>query len=67
MQLDAVGTETYELMQRLLPFCRSLTRSGVRATFDLLEQHVPLQRTEIASGTQVFDWTVPDEWNIRDA
>lgn len=64
---EAVGTDAFELMRTLFPLCRSLTGSGVRETFDVLERYVPLQRTEVASGTQVFDWTVPDEWNIRDA
>jgi aminopeptidase-like protein len=64
---DATGAEAYELMRRLFSLCRSLTGSGVRATFDLLDEHIPLERTEIPSGTQIFDWTVPDEWNIRDA
>jgi aminopeptidase-like protein len=64
---DAIGTEAYELMERLFPLCRSLTGSGVRATFDVLDEYVTPVRTEIPSGAQVFDWTVPDEWNIRDA
>lgn len=64
---DTVGADAFELMQELFPLCRSLTGSGVRETFDVLERHIPLQRTETASGTQVFDWIVPDEWNIRDA
>ncbi len=67
MDIDAIGTEAYDLMARLFPLCRSLTGNGVRATFDVLEEYVPLQRTQIASGTQIFDWAVPDEWNIRDA
>jgi aminopeptidase-like protein len=64
---DPIGAEAYELMRRLWPLCRSLTGGGVRATFEVLQEHIPLQLTEIASGTKLFDWTVPDEWNIRDA
>jgi aminopeptidase-like protein len=66
-EADAVGCDAYELMGRLYPLCRSLTGDGVRATFDMLEEQIPIARTEIPSGTRVFDWIVPDEWNIRDA
>ena len=49
MDTTASGPSAYELMQRLFPLCRSLTGDGVRATFDVLEEHIPLTRTEVAS------------------
>ena len=41
------GREMYELMERLYPICRSLTGDGVRETLDLIEEQIPLERTEI--------------------
>jgi aminopeptidase-like protein len=63
----ALGTEMHQLMAELYPICRSLTGDGVRETFAILQRDVPFEVTEVPSGTQVFDWTVPREWNIRDA
>ena len=62
-----LGYEAYELMDRLFPLCRSLTGGDVRETFAVLQEHLPLTVTEVPSGSQVFDWTIPDEWTIRDA
>jgi aminopeptidase-like protein len=63
----STGERALELMGRLFPLCRSLTGDGVRATFDVLEEEIPIVRTEVPSGSPVFDWIVPDEWNLRDA
>jgi len=62
-----VGQEIFELIADLYPICRSITGDGVRETLSVIEQFIPLQQHEVASGTPVLDWTVPKEWNIRDA
>jgi aminopeptidase-like protein len=64
---DATGQFMEDLMRELYPICRSITGNGVRQTLSILGQHIPLEIHEVPSGTPVFDWTVPKEWNIRDA
>ena len=64
---EASGLEMYRLMAELYPICRSITGNGFRATLANLERQIPLIQHEVPTGTQVFDWTVPREWNIRDA
>lgn len=63
----ALGTEMYDLAARLFPICRSITGDGVRRTLDILSEIVPFQRHELATGTAVLDWEIPNEWNISDA
>jgi aminopeptidase-like protein len=56
-----------EYFDRLWPICRSITGDGFRSSLKILSEIAGYQITEIASGTQVFDWTIPREWNIEDA
>ncbi|SLM49982.1 conserved protein of unknown function [Nitrospira japonica] len=62
-----LGRALMELITELYPLCRSLTGNGVRQTLSIIGRNVPLQIHEVPSGTQVFDWNVPKEWNITDA
>lgn len=65
--MSDAGRNMYELAGRLFPICRSITGNGFRQSLEMVREIVPeMQVYEIPSGTQVFDWTVPKEWNIRD-
>ena len=55
------------LIAELYPICRSITGDGFRQTLRRLREQIPLDYHEVPTGTQVFDWTVPREWNVRDA
>jgi aminopeptidase-like protein len=61
------GEEMIELMRELYPIPRSLTGDGVRQTLARISKEVPLELTEVPSGTRVFDWTLPREWNVDEA
>lgn len=64
---DSLGAAMHGFARELYPICRSITGAGTRATLDAISRFVPLKRFEVPTGTQVFDWEVPREWNIRDA
>ena len=55
----------FRLIRRLYPICRSITGNGVRESLEILKEHIPLTIHEVPSGTPVFDWSVPKEWNIQ--
>ena len=65
--MESQGTVLYSLIEELYPICRSITGDGVRETLRRLKSHIPLDVHEVPTGTQVFDWTIPKEWNITDA
>ena len=63
----STGQDMYGLIEELYPICRSITGDGMRQTLRRIQKEIPLRIEEVPSGTKVFDWTVPGEWNIRDA
>jgi aminopeptidase-like protein len=62
-----VGVEAWNLADRLFPILRSITGDGVRQTLAILAEHIPVELHEVPTGTRVLDWTVPREWNVREA
>ena len=62
-----LGQEIYGLIESLYPICRSITGDGFRRSMRILQNQIPLELHEVPTGTQVFDWVVPKEWNIHEA
>jgi len=65
--LTAIGQELHGFAAELYPICRSITGDGIRQTLAMIQNRIPLEISEVSTGTPVFDWVVPKEWNIRDA
>lgn len=62
-----ISDQMYDLMKDLFGICRSITGNGVRKSLDMIKKYADVDVREVKSGTRVFDWTVPKEWNIKDA
>ena len=62
-----IGEDLHGFAAELFPICRSITGNGLRQTLAMIKNRIPLETFEVASGTQVFDWIVPKEWNVLDA
>src|SRR5262249_1373672 len=60
------GEGLHAFAAELFPICRSITGDGIRRTLAAIQRRIPLQTTDVPSGTSVSDWTTPKEWNIRD-
>ena len=66
-ELAWLGAKMHQFARELYPICRSITGDGIRSTLAKIAERIPLAVSEIPTGTEVFDWTIPKEWNIRDA
>ena len=66
-ELALLGEEMYRFASELYPICRSITGEGIRQTLAKIGERIPVAVSEVPTGTKVYDWTVPREWNIQDA
>lgn len=65
---QSIGALMYAWAEDIFPICRSLTGPGVRATLGYIQKQLSgLEIISVPSGYQAFDWTVPNEWTVRDA
>ena len=64
---DHLGQQMIDFMARLFPINRSITGEGIRETLEILRERIPLNIHHVPTGYEAFDWTVPQEWNVRDA
>lgn len=61
------GKRIYNLIRTLLPIQRSICGEGSREVLKVIKKHLPIAERAVKTGSRVFDWTVPKEWQIRDA
>lgn len=63
-----IGEQIYNFAEQLWGINRSITGNGVRQTLQLIQRHLPnLKIFEVPTGSKVFDWNVPQEWNVDEA
>ena len=65
-EVELIGNEMYEMIEVLYPITRSITGEGVRKTLKIFQEHIDLEIHEVETGTRVFDWVVPKEWNVTE-
>jgi aminopeptidase-like protein len=67
LDVESAGYGMFALIRELFPICRSITGDGLRRSLARIGAVIPLTTHKVATGTRVFDWNIPKEWNIRDA
>ena len=65
--VSIIGTDMHHMISELYPICRSITGNGTRETLRFIQKRIPLEIHEVPTGAKVFDWVVPNEWNIKEA